>query len=249
VLKSTKADTGNQTIPILGRDRSDDPDAFIPEDAFIIIGAGQFGSRAARILIQKTDSPILIIDLDQNRLDGIKVHPIERIVGDGIWFLIKNFDKLGGSHTIIPAVPLHLAFEWLKGYLEDGYGYKIKQINVPADLKKFLPHTWDGREGSLLVSYADFQCPDDCPEPDGYCLSTGEKREFPLFQRLSKVDLSDYRIHIIRSRQLMPGLGGYPAGDLKDLMIKVQKQKAEKWLLGSACSCHGVLTAFEISTA
>jgi hypothetical protein len=206
-----------------------------PPDAILIIGAGHFGKRAASILRQKSDVPILIVD---------KGDSVEKIQGDGINFIVKSFPFLTPSNTIIPAVPIHLAFEWLKRYLHEDF--RIKQIEVPEEIKPFLPHTWPGNEGSLLISYADFRCPDDCPEPANYCTVTGERRETPLYELLSKIALSNHRVHIIRSHQLASGLGGYKAKDLKNLVDKIREQGAGQWLIGTACKCHGTVTASKI---
>jgi hypothetical protein len=136
----------------------------IPEGAVFIIGAGHFGSRAGRVISQKSDVPVFVVDVDDNRLSRLKGLPVKRIQCDGIRFLVKNFHLLDPANTIVPAVPLHLAYEWVKGYLKDAY--VLKKIEVPGAIRPLLPHTWQGSEGSLLVSYADFMCPDDCPEPD-----------------------------------------------------------------------------------
>jgi hypothetical protein len=215
-----------------------------PPDAILIIGAGHFGKRAASILRQKSDVPILIVDKDAQSLSEIEGDSVEKIQGDGINFIVKSFPFLTPSNTIIPAVPIHLAFEWLKRYLHEDF--RIKQIEVPEEIKPFLPHTWPGNEGSLLISYADFRCPDDCPEPANYCTVTGERRETPLYELLSKIALSNHRVHIIRSHQLASGLGGYKAKDLKNLVDKIREQGAGQWLIGTACKCHGTVTASKI---
>ncbi len=220
-----------------------DYDSF-PKDAIFIIGAGHFGKRAASILSQKTDSSLSILDKDEHRLFEIKGITIKKIRCDGIDFLVRNFNFLSTKNIIIPAIPVHLASEWLKQYLDDGL--KVKQIEVPKGITPFLPHTWHASEGSLLVSYADFQCPDDCPEPAGYCTVTGEKRKTPLYDLLSQLKLSDFKVHIIRSRQLAPGLGGFGVDDLKRLAARVRDEGIGRWLVGTACRCHGTVTALKI---
>ena len=215
----------------------------ISEDAIFIIGAGHFGNRAARILSQESNAPLFVVDVDENILSQVKGLPAKTIVYDGILFLVENYPVLNPLNTIVPAVPVHLAFEWLKCHLDRKF--VIKKISVPGEIKPLLPHTWLGSEESLLVSYADFVCPDDCPEPE-FCTVTGERRELPLHDLLSHLDLLDFHVHIIRSHQLAPGLGGYKVGDLKTAAEKIIRDEAGKWLLGTACKCHGILTALEI---
>ena len=194
-----------------------------PPNAILIIGAGYFGKRAASILRQKSDVPILIVDKDAQSLSEIEGDSVEKIQGDGINFMVKSIPFLAPSNTIIPAVPIHLAFEWLKRYLHEDF--RIKQIEMPEEIKPFLPHTWPGNEGSLLIR---------------------ERRETPLYELLSKIALSNHWVHIIRSHQLAPGLGGYKTEDLKNLVDKVREQGAGQWLIGTACKCHGTVTAMKI---
>jgi hypothetical protein len=215
----------------------------IPEDAVFIIGAGHFGSRAARLLNQESKAPLFVLDVNEDSLLQLEGLPVKRIAYDGILFLADNFHLLNPSHTIIPAVPVHLAYEWVKRHLRDSY--VINMVHVPEEIKSFLPHIWPGSEGSLLVSYADFECPDDCPEPD-FCTVTGEERDRPLYDLLNRLQAQGFRIHVIRSRQLAPGLGGYGAGDLAEAAKTLRLDEKAKWLLGTSCKCHGILTALEI---
>lgn len=214
-----------------------------PEDLCLIIGAGHFGRRAAGILKNKSDSPILIIDKEKESFEHIEALPSEKIVCDGVSFLVKNIHALNPSNFIIPAIPLHLAAEWLKSYLYT-HGWTIRVRNLPEEILSHLPHVWQGIGGTLLISYADFLCPDDCPEPSDHCPTTGETRTAPLHDLLGRLIIPQHQNYIIRSRQLAPGLGGYRVEDLKDLLKKV-KQEEGKWLVGTACKCHGAITAFE----
>ena len=213
----------------------------ITEDTVFIIGAGHFGARAARIVCQQSDSPVFVVDPDEKGLANLKDFRVKKILGDGIQFLITNFHYLKQVNTIVPALPIHLAYEWLKGFLPGDM--KIKKLPVP-ETNPPLPHIWTASEGSTLVSYADFLCPDDCPEPAS-CTVTGERREHPLYALLRDINLPPFNMHIIRSRQLAPGLGGYKVEDLKNAAEKVSTDKARMWILGTACKCHGILTAFE----
>ncbi len=213
----------------------------IPKDAVFIIGAGHFGSRAARLLSQKSDAPLFVVDVDENSLSKLERLHATRIRCDGPHFLVKHFHILNPENIIVPAIPVHLAFEWAKCYSEREY--QAKQISIPEQIKPYLPHTWWGTDGSLLVSYADFVCPEDCPEPE-YCTVSGEKRDRPLYDLLRGLDFLGFRVHVITSRQIAPGLGGYKVKDLTEAAEKLNR--LGKWLLGTACKCHGILTGLEI---
>jgi hypothetical protein len=213
-------------------------------EVHLIIGAGHFGKKAATVLQQISGSPIVIVDKSEARLALVKDLPVEKIVYDGIDFLAENFHYLSPTCVIIPAIPVHLAAEWLKKIL-DKSGWRVRTKEVPKEVPPALPHTWQGLGRTLLVSYADFICPDDCPEPSDHCLMTGEKRDLPLYELLRRIDIPGHTTHIIRSRQLAPGLGGFTVEDLMNLLTKA-RQGEGKWLIGTACSCHGAITALDI---
>lgn len=215
----------------------------LPETAVIVIGAGHFGARAIRVLGHMPISPIFVVDKERKNLERIQETSVQKVLCDGICFLKKNFPLLHPTSTIIPAIPLHLAFEWVKSTLKDGGA--AHQVPVPGDIKPALPHTWDGSEGSLLVSYADFKCPDNCPEPEEYCTVTKKPRGLPLYDLLRETAPSHFTTHVIRSRQLAPGLGGYTVGDLIELLDKIKKEGKGRHFIATACRCHGTVSALE----
>jgi len=212
--------------------------------AIIIIGAGHFGQRAAALLHSAPRTSLWLVDRDAKRLKTLGNMGAKRIAEDGVRFLAKHFSHLAPSTFIIPAVPVHLAFEWLRAY-KNQQG-TIEQLPVPKAFALRLPHTWDGSEGSLLASYADFRCPEDCPEPANRCTVTGKKRGIPLYRLLAEVETRGFGVHVIRSRQLAPGVGGYRVKDLRELLGKVLEGRKRKWLVATACKCHGVITALQV---
>lgn len=151
---------------------------------------------------------------------------------------------MSAETLIVPAIPRHLAFEWLQALKAP----VIRRLPVPPEASSGLPHAWTASDGSLLVSYADFRCPDDCPEPMA-CTVTGKRRERPLYALLRAVQVPGFAVHVIQSRQLAPGLGGYRAGDLLEAAHRITEAGSKKWLLGTACKCHGIVTALEILPA
>jgi len=212
--------------------------------AIIIVGAGHFGQRAAALLNSAPCASLWIVDRDAKKLKTMGNIGAKRIAEDGVRFLAKHFSHLAPSTFIIPAVPVHLAFEWLRTYKSRPRA--IEQLPVPKAFALRLPHTWDGSEGSLLASYADFRCPEDCPEPTNRCTVTGKKRETPLYRLLAEVEIRGFGVHVIRSRQLAPGVGGYRVKDLKELLGKILEGSKRKWLVATACKCHGVVTGLQV---
>ncbi len=216
-------------------------DTLTLEDAVLVIGAGHFGQRAARIM-RAAGKEVLIIDIDPASLAAAQLAGAKIFRCGGVEFLSEHFSMLDPELIIVPAVPVHLAFEWLRNHLSGSF--YLKKIEVPASISERLPHTWRASEGSVLASYADFMCPDNCPEPE-FCTVTGEKRDLPLYRLMEGLEMDGRRAAVLRSRQLAPGLGGYSAGDLSSLAQTVAAGAEGRRLICTSCSCHGIITACE----
>lgn len=233
---STAGDSLSYSPEISGQD--------IESNSIFVIGGGHFGKRAVSILCELGHESIFLVDRCEEALKEFEGMPVKRFQEDGVRFLERNFRQMSNENIIVPALPVHLAFEWLR--CRSAEGFTVERMLFPETIASLMPKSWHGKEDDLLVSYADFLCPDDCPEPDR-CTVTGEKREKPLFQYLSDIETRDFDIFIIRSRQIAPGLGGYRVGDLLKAERAVRDGDGTTWLIGTACKCHGVISAFKVS--
>ena len=72
------------------------------------------------------------------------------------------------------------------------------------------------------------------------CPVTGESRDLPLYQELASLHLAGHEIRVIPSRQLAPGVGGYPPWRLLDLARELGAIEGNV-LIATACRCHGVM--------
>ena len=210
----------------------------------MVLGAGHFGQRAVKVLGLGGQRALWVVDRDMDSLSKLRGSNIELIHDDAVDYLIRNKGGLPEGTEIVPAVPFHFAWEFAKRVLKER-GYQVEPIPIPPEVKYSLPHVWEAADGSLLISYADFRCPDDCPEPP-YCTVTGEKRKNPLYKLLSDLDVKGFRLYIVRSHQMAAGVGGYTLGDLLRLRSVLEAGGPAKWLLGTACKCHGVLSGLEV---
>jgi hypothetical protein len=215
-----------------------------PENSIFIIGGGHFGQRAARLLSGELDPEVVfIVDIDEGCLSDLDDLRINKIREDGIDFLTDNYPFLDPGCTIVPAIPVHLAFEWLKKFIQGQYW--IEGLLIPEEMCGPLPNIRFTDDGSILTSFADFLCPDDCLEPE-FCTVSGEKREKPLYELMRNLKAQGFGVCVIRSRQLAPGVGGYQASDLAEIATRITEFDTGKWILGTACKCHGIMTAFEV---
>lgn len=212
---------------------------------FWIIGGGKFGLKAATVLAGANPSnQIIIIERDKTACRQISKSGYQTVCMDGIQFLDRHL--IGAHHPdwIVPAIPLHVAYEWTRAKLS--IRNKPHRIPVPAELAGKLPHPIKGPAGRLYISIADFKCPENCPEPAGICTFTGKPRLMILHKFLKSIQHGDFKSIVIRSHQLAPGVGGYKPGQLFNALQEIESTQAPV-LLSTACSCHGVMDAFKCS--
>jgi len=208
--------------------------------AYLIIGCGRFGSRAAEILFKKDPrSKIIVVDKSKKALQKVSRLPVEAALCNGIIYLSKFLSEGRKADYFIPAVPLHLAFEFILSRLKP-WGAKRKRIPHISG----LPNPVIGKTGDLYTSLANFLCSEDCPEPAQYCTITKQRRQKPLYQILSDLQ-GTFESTVIRSQQLGPGIGGFRPRALLDLLegIKRKKNSGQSILVSTASRCHGVTSA------
>jgi hypothetical protein len=211
--------------------------------SYWIIGAGRVGTRAVEKLYRKhPEAALTLVDQDQATLDRLGHLPAERVCREGAAYLEAHLDTGVGPDWIIPAVPIHLAFEWLR--LKMSNHGRMEILAIPAEIEKALPNPLRGPDGQLLASYADFVCPHNCREPFDRCTFTGKPRKGFLYRKIEEVSCRHYSSIVVRSRQLAPGVGGYQPEALKRSLAQVSESKTPV-LYATACSCHGVIHAFK----
>lgn len=214
------------------------PDPFPPRK-FWILGAGRFGYMAAQRLGRRhPDSSFTVIDTREEKLTrireelGFTVH-----TENALSFLTKT--ALPEDVWIVPAVPIHVAFQWFIARLR-AVGQEVHILSVPEAVDQQIPNPYRAPGGTVYSSFATFLCPDNCSEPEGICTSTGKPRLGNLFEHLSRIELPGIKVVVVRSRQLAPGVGGYPGGYLENKLSELS-QSAGTYLVATSCRCHGVL--------
>ena len=207
-----------------------------------IIGVGHFGFIAFQRLSKSVKGRyFVLVDPAEEHLLRCKGPTATLEVSDGLDFCEKHLGKGRQPDWIIPALPVHLAAEWILLHLGPA---KLKRIQMPADLKALVPNPIRGPEGNIYVSHADFRCPADCDEPRDICTATRKRRQQNLYDILGNLDLEPFKTLNIRSHQLGPGIGGYRPGKLWELMENVEQTQGPI-LVSTACRCHGVITGLE----
>ncbi|MGD9134938.1 MAG: NAD-binding protein, partial [Desulfobacterales bacterium] len=142
---------------------------------FWIIGGGKFGRRAAESLSKKHSlNNLTIVETDKSVCRQLGRLGFEAVCTDGIRYLERNLTGAHDPDWIVPAIPLHVAYEWIRIKLSKTR--RLQKIAVPNDLVTALPHPIKAGTGQLFISIADFKCPENCPEPDEICTYTGKPR-------------------------------------------------------------------------
>lgn len=216
---------------------------YFPPRAIWVLGAGHFGQLACKRLIKRHPEALFrVVDGREEKLDAIKqelnlpVHPSEAIA----YLAEANPAK---SVWIIPAIPIHVAYRWILSRLA-GADKRPMEIDVPGQADAQVPNPFRMNSKTLYASFATFVCPDNCNEPDEICTYTGEKRQGNLFDRLSQIAVAGFRVVVVRSLQLAPGVGGYPVSHLLKALSEIERAPG-KYLIATSCRCHGVLDALE----
>ena len=208
---------------------------------FWIIGGGKFGLKAAKELHKANPSDqITLVEQEKTVCRQIRKLGYQTVCMEGLQYLDRHLISAHYPDWIVPAIPLHVAYEWIRAKMSARY--VIERITVPNDLVAALPNPINPETGQLYISIADFKCPESCPEPDEICTHTGKPRSMILHEFLKSIQLKDFKSVVIRSHQLAPGVGGYTPRALFAALNEIEAAQ-EPVLLSTACSCHGVMDA------
>ena len=211
-----------------------------PPESIWILGAGRFGRIAAERLRQRhPKTNLLVVDQQPKRL--MEIHETLHIAvhrEDAIGFLQQR--PLAEDQWIVPAVPIHVAWLWLLQALE-GTGV-VRPLGVPTAVDEQVPNPHRAETGTLYASFATFRCPDACSEPEVICTHTGLPRTGNLFERLAQIQVPEFRVEVVRSWQLAPGVGGYRGEQLLTAAANIQAGPSH-WIVATSCRCHAVIDA------
>jgi hypothetical protein len=201
----------------------------------LVLGAGKFGRRTVETLIE-AGCKVTVVDRDATALKSLSGTNLTAVCAGGIEYLME--EDIMKFDFIIPALPLHVAFEWVAVCLNK-MGINCGRVSVPAIT---VPNPYRGQNGTLYASFAAHLCPPECPEPDGACYLTGEERITPLHKLLAELDVPGFDTEVVQSHQLFPGLGGLKPAELEQLLQKIAA-KRRPVIIVTSCACHAVLDA------
>ncbi len=209
--------------------------------SYLILGAGKFGRLALQRLTRHDRAArFAIVDRNPEALKTAGEPASDRITavrGDAIQYLAGHLPEAAWD-WILPMVPEHVAYAWLRLTPTGRRGWE--PARVPEALLGLAPLAIRGSAGELYLSRATQVCPDNCLEPEEGCPISGQVWELPLHEELRRLVLPEWRMLVIASRQLAPGVGGYPPGELLRLEKELGRSQ-DRVFIATACRCHGVV--------
>jgi hypothetical protein len=224
------------------KDQRDHP---VKPARFWIVGAGRFGKIAVERITRHIPGALLtVVDQRPAMTGGANISVIRE---DGIRWLSAMLGETAPVDMIVPAIPVHVVCDWLKLNLRDTFD--IHPIDIPDAWLSPMPNAIRGKAGQAYVSHADFICPDNCPEPEKTCTHTGKPRPMDLFRLLGNLEIDGVLSIVIRSYQLLPGVGGIYPGDLLGSADIIRKNRPHRLMIGTACRCHGVVDFMRLEKA
>jgi len=210
----------------------------------IIVGGGKYGCMAVEYLRKKRKGFVLV-DKDPNCL-AVKRYKLKtafEIDAEGEHFIQGEIATVSQLMTrlkpeyVFPTAPIHIAAELVKSKFElEPWNEVIDCIlaNLPSSVVLRVG------SGNLIVSYnRDKECIEKCEAPE-VCPST-RKRKPCTMDKLMKFACPEGFILI--SHQLAPGIGALKGSELLEFFAQVEKK--DKFVVATACDCHGFFTALK----
>lgn len=205
--------------------------------SFIVAGYGKFGRLAVERLLRDLAGPSITV-VEKNAEQFLPEVPdgVRSVHADAVEFIALS-GSLGPEDVILPMVPFHLAAEFVQARMPQAI-----RVPFPSALPSLLPNPFIVNDSTLCCSRADFLCPDDCPEGD-LCTVTGLPRE-PLYLELEDLLVPGVNVVVLRSLQILPGVGGYSFAELQRVVDRVRLGPN---IIATSCKCHSVITAIHIA--
>ena len=214
----------------------------------LIIGGGKYGSEAIKYLL-KYSEPFVVID-ESDECYALKNFELEKVEKVEEIDLAKNYFLKGGIREaleliekfkpkyIFATAPIHV----LAALVKEKYNLKewsdgINSVLTGVPLKLIISIG----EGTVVVSYnRDKACKPKCEAPD-ICPVTKLKKPCPMYELLRFACPEGI---ILQSYLLEPGLGALKGEEVLEVLEKCKGK--DKVVIGTACKCHGVVTALKV---
>jgi hypothetical protein len=210
----------------------------------IIVGGGKYGCAAVEYL-RKNKRGFVLVDKDPNcpavKRFGLKTS--ERIGNKGEYFIhgalpnvLELIDDIKPEY-VFPTAPVHIAADMVK--------IKFDLVPWSEAVNTILPRlpevvVLQAGRGKLVVSFnRDYDCVEKCVMPE-VCPSSQIKKPCTMTKLMRFASPEAY---ILVSYSMAPGMGALKGSELLGLFNWAKTK--DKFIVATACDCHGVFTAFQ----
>lgn len=202
---------------------------------FVVAGFGKFGRLAvSRLSVAYPHEDILVVDPHPASEPPEGTGKVHFLRMDAVRYLCTVCEEETET-LVIPTLPFHLAASYILSS-----SATLECCNIDDDTLSGLPNVYRVNTLNVCCSHADFLCVDNCPEGE-VCAMTGEKRR-PMFEILEGLSTEARPVFVIRSHQILPGIGGYGLAELRRLSKRLDG--IDQFILSTSCKCHAILTGF-----
>lgn len=227
---------------------------------FHVVGGGCFGSQYGRWLLRAHQlgwldfEKIHIVDhnpqCDWARLQGDH-GKVQLVCADWVDYFVDLMaqaqDPAGTKDHWVPA-PLspHILFEGFiraAGRLWPGLGSTQTQVQEDMGTPVQIPLD----NGSMAVSFAEWQCPVNCIEPKN-CPAIHRERDWDMKDHLRARMLAkqdEISSHVLQCQHLLHGVGTIPLqeifGEFNRFSERLKQMKTIKLRVATVSGCHGLI--------
>ena len=210
----------------------------------LIIGGGKYGCHAIEFIREKHGS-FVVVDPDPcckavqcfglERLENLSVEGEHFVEGD-LKKAVELIDLLKPEY-VFPTAPVHIAADMAK--IKFNLTPWTQAINA---ILPYIPPTIVllANKGKLILSYnRDDDCLEKCSMPE-VCPTTKTKKPCTM-TRLMR--FASPEAFILVSHSMAPGMGALRGSELQEFFSWANAK--EEFVVGTACDCHGVFSAFK----
>jgi hypothetical protein len=210
----------------------------------MIVGGGNYGCHAIEFLRRKHKS-FVVVDTNPNcqAIERFNLKTPENLCVEGEHFVVGDLPKAIEliaalkPDYIFPTAPIHIAADMAK--IKFTLTPWIEAINYILPMLPASVVLLAGK-GKLIVSFnRDNECLEKCSMPET-CPTTKIKKPCTMTQLMKYASPDAY---ILVSYSMAPGMGALKGSELLEFFNWVKTQ--EKFVVGTACDCHGVFSAFK----
>lgn len=210
----------------------------------IVIGGGKYGCRAIEFLRQKGKS-LIVVDTNPDCL-AVKKFKLnsslntnvegEQFVQGDLTKVVELIDALKPEY-VFPTAPVHVAADMVR--IKFSLAPWVEAINniIPK-----LPQTVIllAGKGKLIVSFnRDNECLEECAMPE-ICPASKTRKPCTMTKLMK---FASPEAFILISHSMAPGMGALKADELIEFFNWAKNK--DQFVVGTACDCHGVFSAFK----